>query len=75
VGASISSGILNEILTLKLESDRMPIETVDFDLEKVLANVTDVISQKRKREELEVLLDLDGGCDRSLRGSLRVGQA
>ena len=35
-------GIINDILDFsKIDSDRMTIESVDFDLEEVLANVTD----------------------------------
>src|SRR6478609_5591218 len=40
-------GIINDILDFsKIESDRMTIESVEFDLEKVVAGVTDVIAQR-----------------------------
>ena len=69
-------GIINDILDFsKIESDRMTIEAVDFDLEKVLASVTDFISEKAAAKQLELLVSLDSRLPTVLRGDpLRLGQ-
>ena len=68
--------IINDILDFsKIESDRMTIESVDFALEKVLASVADVVSQKAAAKGVELLIDLDPQLPRRLRGDpLRLGQ-
>jgi two-component system sensor histidine kinase/response regulator len=69
-------GIINDILDFsKIESDRMTIESVDFDLEKVLASVTDFIAQKAATKNLELLVNLDPQLPTGFRGDpLRLGQ-
>jgi two-component system, sensor histidine kinase and response regulator len=69
-------GIINDILDFsKIESDRMTIEAVDFELEKVLASVTDFISDKVAAKHLELLVDLDPRLPPGFRGDpLRLGQ-
>ncbi|RPH56212.1 MAG: response regulator, partial [Acidobacteria bacterium] len=69
-------GIINDILDFsKIESDRMTIESVEFELEKVLASVTDFVSEKAAAKNLELLVDLDGRLPQGFRGDpLRLGQ-
>jgi two-component system, sensor histidine kinase and response regulator len=69
-------GIINDILDFsKIESDRMTIEAVDFELEKVLASVTDVIADKAAAKHLELLVSLDPLLPTGFRGDpLRLGQ-
>jgi two-component system sensor histidine kinase/response regulator len=69
-------GIINDILDFsKIDSDRMTVESVNFELEQVLANVTDVISHKAAGKALELLIDLDRRLPAGFRGDpLRLGQ-
>jgi two-component system sensor histidine kinase/response regulator len=69
-------GIINDILDFsKIESDRMTIESVEFDLEKVVAGVTDVIAHRAASKNLELLVDLDARLPTGFRGDpLRLGQ-
>jgi two-component system sensor histidine kinase/response regulator len=69
-------GIINDILDFsKIESDRLTIESVDFDLEKVVAGVTDVIAHRAASKNLELLVDLDARLPAGFRGDpLRLGQ-
>jgi two-component system, sensor histidine kinase and response regulator len=69
-------GIINDILDFsKIDSDRMTIESVDFELEKVLASVTDVISDKAAAKHLELIVNLDAQLPAGFRGDpLRLGQ-
>ena len=53
----------------------MTIESVDFELEKLLANVSDFISEKAAAKDLELLVDVDPRLPNHLRGdALRLGQ-
>jgi two-component system sensor histidine kinase/response regulator len=69
-------GVINDILDFsKIESGRMAIESVDFELEKVLASVTDFIAEKAAAKNLELLVDVDARLPNDLRGdALRLGQ-
>jgi two-component system, sensor histidine kinase and response regulator len=69
-------GVINDILDFsKIESGRMTIESADFELEKVLASVSDFISEKTAAKNLELLLDVDARLPNDLRGdALRLGQ-
>ena len=69
-------GVINDILDFsKIESGHMTIESVDFELEKVLASVTDFISEKAAAKNLELLVDVDARLPNDLRGdALRLGQ-
>jgi two-component system sensor histidine kinase/response regulator len=69
-------GVINDILDFsKIESGRMTIESEDFELEKLLAGVTDFISEKTAAKNLELLLDVDARLPHDLRGdALRLGQ-
>jgi two-component system, sensor histidine kinase and response regulator len=69
-------GIVNDILDFsKIESDRMTIESVDFELEKVIGNVTDFISHRAAANDLELLVSVDPELPTAFRGDpLRLGQ-
>ena len=69
-------GVINDILDFsKIESGHLTVESVAFELEKVLANVTDFISEKAAAKGLELLMDVDARVPNDLRGDpLRLGQ-
>jgi len=69
-------GVINDILDFsKIEAGHMTIESVDFELEKLLASVSDFISEKAAAKNLELLLDVDTRLPHDLRGdALRLGQ-
>jgi two-component system, sensor histidine kinase and response regulator len=69
-------GVINDILDFsKIESGRMSVESVDFELEKIIASVTDFIAEKATAKGLELIVDVDPRLPNDLRGdSLRLGQ-
>jgi two-component system sensor histidine kinase/response regulator len=69
-------GVINDILDFsKVESGRMTLESVDFELEKVLASVGDFIAEKTTAKGLELVIDVDREMPNELRGDpLRLGQ-
>jgi len=69
-------GIINDILDFsKIEAGRLTIEESDFELEKVLSNVADLIAEKAAAKGLELVFEVDPSVPRQLRGdSLRLGQ-
>ena len=69
-------GVINDILDFsKIESGRMGVESVDFELESVMASVTDFIAEKATAKGLELIVDVDPKLPNDLRGdSLRLGQ-
>src|SRR4051812_17479448 len=69
-------GVINDILDFsKVEAGKLTIETVDFDLEKVLENVSDLITEKTSDKGLELILDIDPAVDTHPKGDpLRLGQ-
>jgi len=69
-------GIINDILDFsKVEAGKLTIETIDFDLEKVLENVSDLIAEKTSDKGLELILDIDPAVDTHPKGDpLRLGQ-
>ena len=69
-------GILNDILDFsKVEAGKLEVETVDFDLDKVLENVGNLISEKASAKGLELIFDIDSSVSKHLRGDpLRLGQ-
>ena len=69
-------GVINDILDFsKIESGHLTVESVAFELEKVLANVSDFISEKAAAKGLELLMDVDARVPNDLRGDpLRLGQ-
>lgn len=69
-------GIINDILDFsKIEAGKLDIETIDFNLEDVLENVSALITLKAQEKELEFLVRNPPGIPKYLMGDpLRLGQ-
>ena len=69
-------GIINDILDFsKIEAGKLSVETIDFDLEKVLENVSNLISEKASAKGLELIFDIDSAVSTHPKGDpLRLGQ-
>jgi PAS domain S-box-containing protein len=69
-------GIINDVLDFsKVEAGKLTIENADFEFANVLENLTNLISEKAKEKNLELVFDIDENLPRFLNGdSLRLGQ-
>jgi signal transduction histidine kinase/CheY-like chemotaxis protein len=69
-------GIINDILDFsKIEAGKLTVENIDFDLEKVLENVSNLISEKATAKGLELIFDIDPVVSTHPKGDpLRLGQ-
>ena len=69
-------GIINDILDFsKIEAGKLSVENIDFDLEKVLENASNLISEKATAKGLELIFDIDPAVPTQLKGDpLRLGQ-
>jgi len=69
-------GIINDILDFsKIEADKLTIEHTEFELEKVLDNVANLIADKTTAKGLELVFDIDEDVPPILIGDpLRLGQ-
>ena len=69
-------GIINDILDFsKIEAGKLSVENIDFDLERVLENVSNLISEKASAKGLELIFDIDRALRTQLKGDpLRLGQ-
>jgi signal transduction histidine kinase/DNA-binding response OmpR family regulator/HPt (histidine-containing phosphotransfer) domain-containing protein len=69
-------GIINDILDFsKIEAGKLTVENIDFDLEKVLENVSNLISEKATAKGLELIFDIDPTVSTHPKGDpLRLGQ-
>ena len=70
-------GIINEILDFsKIEAGKLAVENIEFDLDKVLENVSNLISEKASDKGLELIFDIEPSVvSTRLRGDpLRLGQ-
>jgi two-component system, sensor histidine kinase and response regulator len=70
-------GIINEILDFsKIEAGKLTVENIEFDLDKVLENVSNLISEKASDKGLELIFDIEPAVvSTRLRGDpLRLGQ-
>ena len=69
-------GIINDILDFsKIEAGKLDVESVDFDLDKVMENAAALIAEKSTAKGLELIFDVEPGLPRNLRGDpLRIGQ-
>jgi len=69
-------GIINDILDFsKIEAGKMSIEVTDFELEQVLDNVSNLVSEKASEKGLELIFDVDPKVATRLTGDpLRLGQ-
>ena len=68
--------IINDILDFsKIEADKLAVEHTEFELEKVLDNVANLIAEKTSAKGLELVFDLDKEVPHWLIGDpLRLGQ-
>jgi len=69
-------GIINDILDFsKIEAGKLSVEEIDFELEKVLDNVSTVVGQKAQDKNLEFLIAAQPDIHHTLVGDpLRLGQ-
>jgi two-component system, sensor histidine kinase and response regulator len=69
-------GIINDILDFsKIEAGKLTVENIDFDLDKVLENVSNLISEKSTAKGLELIFDIDSAVHTHPKGDpLRLGQ-
>ena len=69
-------GIINDILDFsKIEAGKLAVENNDFDLDKVLENVGNLISEKASAKGLELIFDIEPTVSSYFRGDpLRLGQ-
>ncbi len=69
-------GIINDILDFsKIEAGKLNVEHLDFELDKLLDNVANLVSEKTSAKGLELVFDVAPDVPRHLVGdSLRMGQ-
>jgi two-component system sensor histidine kinase/response regulator len=69
-------GIVNDILDFsKIEAGKMTVEHIDFELDKVLDNVVNLISERASAKGLELILNVASNVPNHLVGDpLRIGQ-
>ena len=69
-------GIINDILDLsKIDAGKMVVESIEFELDRVLENVAGLIAEKAAAKNLELIIEIDDNVPHSLVGDpLRVGQ-
>ena len=69
-------GIINDILDFsKIEAGKLSVERTEFDLEKVLENVSNLIAEKAAAKGLELVFNVDPAVPSHLLGDpLRLGQ-
>ena len=69
-------GIINDILDFsKIEAGKLAVENIDFDLDKVLENVGNLISEKASAKGLELIFDIEPTVSSYFCGDpLRLGQ-
>ncbi|MGC1634319.1 MAG: response regulator, partial [Candidatus Acidiferrales bacterium] len=69
-------GIINDILDFsKIEAGKLSVENIDFNLERVLENVSNLISEKASAKGLELIFDINPAVPTQLKGDpLRLGQ-
>jgi signal transduction histidine kinase/CheY-like chemotaxis protein/HPt (histidine-containing phosphotransfer) domain-containing protein len=69
-------GIINDVLDFsKIEAGKLSVESIDFDLESVLENVSNLIADKAAAKGLELIFDVEPALSTRLKGDpLRLGQ-
>jgi len=69
-------GIINDILDFsKIEAGKLAVEQTEFELESVLDNVSNLVSEKTSSKGLELLFHVEEGTPQYLLGDpLRLGQ-
>ena len=62
-------GIIDEILDFsKIEADRLQLESIEFDLDKVLEGLATIMSINASAKDLELVISVDADVPRKLRG-------
>jgi len=76
VSAKNLLGIINDILDFsKIEAGKLTIEHIDFYLQDVLQNISDITALKAQEKNIELLFDIDSSTPFDLCGDpLRLGQ-
>jgi len=74
--ADLLLGIINDILDFsKIEAGKLDIENIEFDLNKTLDNVSNLISMKAKDKNLELIFNIDNSVPAMIKGDpLRLAQ-
>ena len=69
-------GIINDILDFsKIEAGKLTMETIHFELDKVLDNVANLVAEKTTEKGLELIFETDKNVPNNLMGDpLRLGQ-
>ena len=69
-------GIINDILDYsKIEAGKLSLETIDFHLDDVLRNLSNIVTIKTQEKDLELLFTIDKDVPILLKGDpLRLGQ-
>src|SRR6185503_15585735 len=69
-------GVINDILDFsKVEAGKLDLENADFELEKLLDNTSNLVSEKAHAKGLELVFDVAPDVPHNLLGdSLRLGQ-
>ncbi len=69
-------GIINDILDFsKIEAGKLTVENIPFELDNVLENVVNLVSEKAAAQGLELIFDIDPTVSTGLGGDpLRLGQ-
>jgi two-component system sensor histidine kinase/response regulator len=69
-------GIINDILDFsKIEAGKLVVERIEFELEKVLENVANLVAEKTAAKGLELIFDVDKNVPHNLIGDpMRLGQ-
>ena len=69
-------GIINDILDFsKIEAGKLSVENIDFDLDKVLENVGNLISEKASAKGLELIFDIEQSVSTLLQGRSAAARA
>lgn len=68
--------IINDILDFsKIESGKFELEETEFEIDTVMENITNLVSQKVTEKNLELIFDIDPSVPRVVKGDpLRLGQ-
>ena len=62
-------GLINDILDLsKIESGKLELETIDFDLRSTIDDAMDAIALRAAEKQLNLVVDVDPGCPNACRG-------
>ena len=67
--ARLLAAIIEDILDLsRIEAGRLEIERVDFDLDELLADISDVVGMRAGQKNVEIIFSTDSAVPRRLRG-------